>query len=152
MQKKTYQNSPSCCDRDASNSRSRSLNAFHSQLLSDQAPFQIPPYSLPAHGLRSLTKFVSWGALIPFCESIADCVVRTRAKPVTQYGWSDNRPERRCFVPFSYFTKSRIFNLEKGVSSSYFPLEIILILLGPNMNLGKLTEIVSISTYGSRNR
>lgn len=80
----TYQNSPSCCDLDASNSRSRSLNAFHSQLLSDQAPPQIPPYSEPAHGLRSLTRFVSCKALMLVCESMADCVVRTRASPVTQ--------------------------------------------------------------------
>lgn len=31
-------------------------------------------------------------------------------------------------------------------------LEIILILLGPNITLAKLTEIISISTYSSRNR
>lgn len=41
---------------------------------------------------------------------------------------------------------------KKEVPSSYLSLEIILIHFGPNITLGKITEIISISTYSSRNR
>jgi hypothetical protein len=78
----THQNSPSYCDLDAKSSRSRSLSAFHSQLRSDQAPVHMPPHSLPAHGLRSLIRFVSCEPLLLLCDE--SDVVLTLASPVTQ--------------------------------------------------------------------
>lgn len=95
------QNSPSSCVLDASSSRSLSLKAFHSQLLSDQAPPHTPPYSPPAQGLCSLIRFVSW-ELPELWDAFDELVfVRTLAKPVIEYGCSGRRPKRRRRVPFS---------------------------------------------------
>lgn len=107
------QNSPSFCDRDASSSRSRSLNAFHSQLRSDQAPPQTPPHSPPAQGLRNRIKLVSNEPPLIWDES--EDVVRIRARPVMQYGCSDNNPERLCLVPLSVLVIARR-SVERGTA------------------------------------
>lgn len=99
------QNSPSFWEREASSSLSLSLNAFHSQLRSDQAPPHTPPHSPPAQGLRSLMRFVSKEPPLIWDES--EEVVRMRARPVMQYGCSESRPERLCLVPLSVLVIAR---------------------------------------------